>query len=634
MSILIISNRESDLSKVLKNSAKCTMLSFDNAEGEDLSKYTSIAVLFSTDLKRAQMLSSALRIKIEEFADSGRPVFYEWCGSLGYAYSVANDLNDGSDLNGDATSRYVYVGDDNEDLSFGDLLDSQANVGSLYRCIPETAKLILYSGGHILKHDHVDKEDINVSEIPHNKWRLWYYDKNRLVCSFHFADFVKSRFVPFKAWCGILKLILKHLGVEQVELPKPYYTLGYGGDTLETFNRGMKWFDGCDILLDDGRKGVEEGLKHTIYPYGEQERTKNVRVDCVGEVAGAYFFDYLLNKNEKSFEVFNNLYDFIFNKMQVNGGKFDGMLRWTECAWHVTYADDTGRAILGALFYMMYTGDYKMLPNIERSLDFLVSLTGTDGLIEHGINCFWLSDKKVEEMRSKATNQPMAHGNAYYCAVLLLAYMLNKKQIYLTTACKGLESMMKNFPNTFREISETEEICRLIFPLACLYHVTGLEKHKNWLYLVCEKLSKYRHKSGGYLEIDTGYTAFRSRTQGTESSMLADNGNEIAELLYSLNWLPLGFSYAYYATGDKVFMDLWEDISKFMTSAQIVSDDKTIDGAWARALDLKRMEIYGMPHDVGWGPFCIESGWTVAEILMGLGFGMALKKGITPVKCK
>ena len=35
-----------------------------------------------------------------------------------------------------------------------------------------------------------------------------------------------------------------------------------------------------------------------------------------------------------------------------------------------------------------------------------------------------------------------------------------------------------------------------------------------------------------------------------------------------------------------------------------------------------------MPHDVGWGPCCIESGWTVGEILMGLGFGIALKKGL------
>jgi hypothetical protein len=130
--------------------------------------------------------------------------------------------------------------------------------------------------------------------------------------------------------------------------------------------------------------------------------------------------------------------------------------------------------------------------------------------------------------------------------------------------------------------------------------------------------------------MDPGYTAYRSHTEGTESAMLAENGNEIAELLYSLNWLPLGFSYAYYVTEDPIFLNKWEDIAKFMADAQIVSGDKAIDGAWSRCLDLKRMEIYGMPHDIGWGPCCIESGWTVGEILMGLGFGMALEKGIFP----
>ena len=130
--------------------------------------------------------------------------------------------------------------------------------------------------------------------------------------------------------------------------------------------------------------------------------------------------------------------------------------------------------------------------------------------------------------------------------------------------------------------------------------------------------------------MDPGYTAFRSRTSGTESSMLADNGNEIAELLYSLNWLPLGFAYAYYVTDDVTFLNKWEDICKFFANSQIVSQDKTIDGAWSRCLDLKRMEIYGMPHDVGWGPCCIESGWTVAEIAMGLGFGMAIKNKKLP----
>ena len=29
-------------------------------------------------------------------------------------------------------------------------------------------------------------------------------------------------------------------------------------------------------------------------------------------------------------------------------------------------------------------------------------------------------------------------------------------------------------------------------------------------------------------------------------------------------------------------------------------------------------EIYGCPHDIGWAANCSESGWTDAEILMGM----------------
>jgi hypothetical protein len=450
------------------------------------------------------------------------------------------------------------------------------------------------------------------------------------VCSFRICDFIKARFAPFASWCGVIDLILNHLGVKLKTLPKPHYVLGSGGDAENTFAKGLNWFDGCEILLDNGRDGAEEGMGHGINPDGVQEKRTNVRVDCVGEIAGAYFFDYLLHQNEKSLDRYQNLAAFIFERMQVKSGPFRRMLRWTESAWCTLFGDDVGRAILSTLLYMMFTGDRTWLPQIEEAMDFLLRVTGTDGLVTPMLEFRSMTEERIAELHSQPSNQYCAHRNAYYNAALLLTYLLDGKESYRETGEKGLSTIMGVFPNTMRAISETEELCRLIFPLACLYQVTGKEEHKQWLYTVSEKLETYRYKNGGYVEVDPGYTAYRSRTAGTESSMLADNGNEIAELLYSTNWLPLGFSYAYFVTGDEGFRKKWEEIADFMASAQIVSEDKTIDGAWSRCLDLKRMEIYGMPHDVGWGPCCIESGWTVGEILMGLGFGLALQKGILP----
>ncbi|WP_281287195.1 hypothetical protein [Paenibacillus hemerocallicola] len=34
------------------------------------------------------------------------------------------------------------------------------------------------------------------------------------------------------------------------------------------------------------------------------------------------------------------------------------------------------------------------------------------------------------------------------------------------------------------------------------------------------------------------------------------------------------------------------------------------------------MKVFGSPADMGWGPWAIESGWTVAEIAAGLMAGL------------
>ena len=99
---------------------------------------------------------------------------------------------------------------------------------------------------------------------------------------------------------------------------------------------------------------------------------------------------------------------------------------------------------------------------------------------------------------------------------------------------------------------------------------------------------------------------------------MTENGDPVADLLYSTNWLPVGFAVAYHVTGDKKFQTLWRDVAAFCLKSQIHSNDPKTDGSWCRAFDMELGEAYGCPHDVGWAVLCSESGWTDAEILMGL----------------
>ena len=213
---------------------------------------------------------------------------------------------------------------------------------------------------------------------------------------------------------------------------------------------------------------------------------------------------------------------------------------------------------------------------------------------------------------------PSAHYNAYYHAALLLAWLYGGSETYLATARSGIETIMGLYPDTRREQSETEELCRLLLPLSLLYQATGEQRHREMLYRVTDDLEARRHPFGGYCEWDTGYKASCSRESDGECSLLTENGDPVADLLYSVNWLPVGFATAWRVTGDRRFHDLWRGIAAFFLKTQVLSSDPKTDGSWCRAFDMDLREPYGNPHDVGWAALCSESGWTDAEILMGL----------------
>ena len=120
------------------------------------------------------------------------------------------------------------------------------------------------------------------------------------------------------------------------------------------------------------------------------------------------------------------------------------------------------------------------------------------------------------------------------------------------------------------------------------------------------------------MEWDEGYRAAFSRESLGECSLLTKNGDPVADLLYSSNWLPMGFAYAWHVTGDEWFGKLWRDSVAFCLRTQMRSENPLVDGAWCRGFDMDLKEAYAVPHDAGWACCVSETGWTVAEILMGM----------------
>ncbi len=613
---LLLAEGTSDFSTVLEAcDANITRMKPKDAINADLSSYDAYCILGA-----GIVIDPRLRERIDAECARGKKCFTEALGSWLGIYSAPPV---------DTTrSRLVVVTEgDNAipGLSVGDLLDDGSNrMVKPYYHISGMRVLLAYRE-HIIAHRHwkVGRNEI----IKGSSLGLWTVGNNVMMTSFELHNYNRARFAPREAWRRLVVFIAKWItGSEPARLPDPLVQYGTNDDLKDdavfekcrkqAVENGIRWLE--RYLVDEGRGGIREGLRHNIDPDGVHSTADSVRTDCSGEAAGAFRFYGELNRNDQARKIADNLTGFVFGPMQVKGGIFDGMLRWTDTAWQVCYQDDAARAMLPSLYACLYLGDKSEFPAVCRALDFLVKTTAKDGCRVARTDAPHMDANSIKSLANAGHGLASAHYNAYYHAALLLAYQVGGNKTYLDVGRRGLETIMSLYPNTRREQSETEELCRLVLPLAVLYKSTGEKKHLDMLYRVTDDLLKHRHPSGGFAEWDTGYKASCSRESRGECSLLTENGDPVADLLYSTNWLPIGFAVAYHVTKDEKFRKLWRDVAAFCLKSQVHSNDPKTNGSWCRAFDMDLGEAYGCPHDVGWAVRCSESGWTNAEILMGL----------------
>lgn len=622
--ILLISSSDNDLAGLILRTARQVVLLSPAARCLPDGDFDALCVL-GGDGDKPLVLPAGLRLAMEQFRKEGKPVFAEFVGSIGQCYA------------GEPTEmthhRMVFdgAGFAAEGLCDGDVLDGHDNHCISYHFMPSGITPVLAYHDYICAHDHIRLSD---EQKGQGRPALWLLDDHTLVCGFRLCNFRRARLAPRTSWERLITAVLSFLCGEAVEPVFDPPVCSYQpcrvtdvSDVGEAVRRGLGWFSRSGQLRDGGCGGVYEGFSHLVRAQdGVQLRAPSVRTDCSGEVAGAFLVDYMAGGDRQSYDTFCRIDDFCFDLMQVKEGAHRGMMRWTETAFEVCYQDDAARAILPTLLYQNFGGEAPHFREALEALDYMLQTTDEDGLRAFRTDICQLNEQVCADLRKKGAGIPSAHYNAYYHAALLLAYRAGAPKRYLEVAERGLTSLMALYPNTRRETSETEECCRLVFPLAVLYGVTGKAEHYGWLCRAVDDLSRLRHASGGYAEWDTDYRAACSRNHTGECALLADNGDPVCDLLYSNNWLPLGFAYAYLATGERRFFDLWADIASFLVSCQIHSDDPNLDGAWTRAFDMERFESYGVPHDVGWAPCCIETGWTMGEILMGLRFMQVVER--------
>lgn len=100
--------------------------------------------------------------------------------------------------------------------------------------------------------------------------------------------------------------------------------------------------------------------------------------------------------------------------------------------------------------------------------------------------------------------------------------------------------------------------------------------------------------------------------------MIQDNGDTIADLLYSNNFAFVGLVEAAAATNNSVYQKAADGLASFLVRIQATSTEvPELHGAYFRAFDYKAWDFWGSASDWGWGPWSVETGWTEGWIAAG-----------------
>ena len=185
----------------------------------------------------------------------------------------------------------------------------------------------------------------------------------------------------------------------------------------------------------------------------------------------------------------------------------------------------------------------------------------------------------------------------------LQAYEITGDHTYLETAKKGTIYLLDHIQNHKYMYSKTSGFSRFLLALAQLCKLTNDERIKNGLDEIIAYLKSKQHEKGPVAEADNP----APDRYGSRSAWVFDDDEEIADQLYTNNFLVMNIWEAWKATNDESLFIFHEEISTFLANIQIHSDRKEFDGGWMRSYHFGRGEYFGNNGDTGWGPYCIES---------------------------
>ncbi len=376
----------------------------------------------------------------------------------------------------------------------------------------------------------------------------------------------------------------------------------------------------------DGTHGVLEGFSSRINADGTQPVRWWLRTDANGETALAFALRAKIDGDRHSRQVAGNLLDWVYFKSRLFQDDPDkanfGLLHWAADSRSL-YADNDVKVILGGLgtAALLQTDrwDEVLLQNILANY----RTTGVYGFRGAALNDGQLLERGWPHYYRARTIHYAPHYQAWVWATYLWLYDKTGYQPLLTRTRDAVRMMMEAYPDRWQWTNGIQqERARMLLTLAWLIRVDDRPEHRAWLRRIADDMRKCQHACGAIREeLGTpglgSYRPPRSNAEyGTrEASLIQQNGDPVADLLYTCNFAFLGLHEAHAATGESIYREMADRLAEFLIRIQVRSDaHPELDGGWFRAFDFRRWDYYGSNADSGWGAWAIEVGWTQAWI--------------------
>lgn len=375
--------------------------------------------------------------------------------------------------------------------------------------------------------------------------------------------------------------------------------------------------------VGDGIYGVLEGIVSQINADGSQPTRWWLRSDSNGESSLAFALRWDMDGDARSKTIATNLLDYVY----FNSGLFQnnptianyGLLFWAPGNTQALYQDNDARSILGCIGTSGILNSSRWDEVLVKNILGNFRTTGVNGfrgwrlenpdVLNNGWQYYW----------NRNTIQLQPHYEAWAWATYLWLYDKTGWQPLLNKTRKGITMMMEGYPDKWRWTNGIQqERGRMLLPLAWLIRVEDRPEYRSWLKKIATDLEKSQDESGAIREelgpLDHGDMRPPASNEAYghgEAPLIHENGDPVADLLYTCNFTFLGLHEAYAATGEEQYKKMADKLADFLIRVQVKSDKHSnLDGGWFRAFDYRQWEYWGSNADSGWGAWSIEVGWT------------------------